>query len=83
MSEILDPEQIQGLIASNCKELLPFIDDSRIYVANVDNINDKTYLIISIPLMDEVDEEKTITAYYAFYRDELNKLHFSFQIEED
>ncbi len=83
MTEILDPEQIQGLIASNCKELLPFIDDSRIYVANVDNINDKTYLIISIPLMDEVDEEKTITAYYAFYRDELNKLHFSFQIEED
>ena len=46
MTEILDPEQIRGLIATNCKELLPFIDDSRIFVANVDNVNDKNYLII-------------------------------------
>lgn len=83
MSEILDPEQIRGLIATNCKELLPFIDDSRIFVANVDNVNEKNYLIISIPLIEDADDEKTITAYYAFYRDELNKLHFSFQIEED
>ena len=83
MSEILDPEQIRGLIATNCKELLPFIDDSRIFVANVDNVNDKNYLIISIPLIEDADDEKTITAYYAFSGDELNKLHFSFQIEED
>ena len=83
MSEILDPEQIRGLIATNCKELLPFIDYSRIFVANVDNVNEKNYLIISIPLIEDPDDEKTITAYYAFYRDELNKLHFSFQIEED
>ncbi len=82
MSEILDPAQLQGLIASNCKDMLPFIDESRIFVANDIIHNGRSYLIISIPLMEEVEEQSTITAYYAFYRDELNKLHFNFQIEE-
>lgn len=82
MSEILDPAQLQGLIASNCKDMLPFIDESRIFVANDIVHNGRSYLIISIPLMEEVEDQSTITAYYAFYRDELNKLHFNFQIEE-
>lgn len=82
MSEILDPAQLQGLIASNCKDMLPFIDESRIFVANDIIHNGRSYLIISIPLMEEVEDQSTITAYYAFYRDELNKLHFNFQIEE-
>lgn len=82
MSEILDPAQLQGLIASNCKDMLPFIDESRIFVANDIIHNGRSYLIISIPLIEEVEEQSTITAYYAFYRDELNKLHFNFQIEE-
>ena len=82
MNEILDPSQLQGLIASNCKDMLPFIDENRIFVANDIIHNGRSYLIISIPLMEEVEEQSTITAYYAFYRDELNKLHFNFQIEE-
>lgn len=82
MEEILDPAQLQGLIASNCKSILPFIDESRIFVANDIVYNNKSYLIISIPLLEEVEKSSSITAYYAFYRDELNRLHFNFQIEE-
>ena len=82
MNEILDPSQLQGLIASNCKDMLPFIDENRIFVANDIVHEGKSYLIISIPLLEEVEEQTSITAYYAFYRDELNKLHFNFQIEE-
>lgn len=81
--ETLDTETLKGLIASNCEDLLPYITNDDIFVSVVEDDNGKGILIVKIPISIDVQNEKQVDVYYAFYRDELNSLQFNFLVDRD
>jgi len=79
----LDSDLIKGLIVSNCEDLLPYLTSDDIYVGVMKDENDKDIMVIKLPLIvDEVSQEQK-DLYYAFYRNELNDLKFSFLLDND
>lgn len=83
MTQTLNTEFVRGLIASNCQPLLTYLTEDEVFVGVVQDLNGREYLIISLPLSINTNNENTLGAYYAFYRDELNSLKFNFTLEEN
>lgn len=84
--ESLDSELLKGLICSNCEALLPYITNDDVYVGVINDPNtpNRSILLVKIPLMVVGDSEKIEgSAYYAFYRNELNNLKFKFLVDRD
>lgn len=82
--ETLDAEMLKGLICSNCEDLIPYITNDNVFVGVVNDSEGRAVLLIKIPLSIDVESEQTQSdVYYAFYRDELNNLKFSFSVDRD
>ena len=83
MQSKLDTELIKGLIASNCEDLLPYLTSDEIFVGVAQDENSKDILLIKIPLVVDYNSQEQKDIYYAFYRNELNELEFSFLMDND
>lgn len=82
--ETLDTELLKGLICSNCEDLLPYITNDNVYVGVIEDPDKGSVLLIKIPLsVDAETQQSEADVYYAFYREELNNLKFSFAIDRD
>ena len=83
MQSKLDTELIKGLIASNCEDLLPYLTSDELFVGVARDENGKDILLIKIPLVVDYNSQEQKDIYYAFYRNELNELEFSFLMDND
>lgn len=83
MQSKLDTELLKGLITSNCEDLLPYLTSDDLFVGIAQDEYGKDVLLIKIPLVVDYDSQKQKDIYYAFYRNELNELEFSFLMDND
>lgn len=79
----LDSEMIKGLIASNCEDLLPYLTTDDVFVGVMQDEYGKDVLVIKLPLVVDENSQEQQDLYYAFYRNELNELQFSFLVDYD
>lgn len=83
MQSKLDTELLKGLITSNCEDLLPYLTSDDLFVGIAQDEYGKDVLLIKIPLVVDYDSQEQKDIYYAFYRNELNELEFSFLMDND
>ena len=83
MQSKLDTELLKGLITSSCEDLLPYLTSDDLFVGIAQDEYGKDVLLIKIPLVVDYDSQKQKDIYYAFYRNELNELEFSFLMDND
>lgn len=83
MQSKLDTELLKGLIISNCEDLLPYLTSDDLFVGIAQDEYGKDVLLIKIPLVVDYDSQEQKDIYYAFYRNELNELEFSFLMDND
>lgn len=74
----IDSQDLKDKIFNQCNALLPNIVSEEIFVGVVE-YNEKSFLLIRIPVL--VDKEREVIN-YAFYQTEAREIKFDFEIEK-
>ena len=82
MQSKIDADILKGLIISNCENLLPYLTEDEVFVGVARDENGKDVLLIKLPLVTDTPSQEEKDLYYAFYRNELNELEFTFLIDD-